>query len=70
MTTIHVQFSDESKSAIVSCFQSPQDPKHWSCLGEVEASDPRWHDYYNAMPQYARAYWPAPEGAAGAPSGS
>lgn len=63
MTTIHVQFADGNQTAIVSCFQSPQDPKHWDHLGEVDASDPRWLAYYSALPEYARAFWPAPEGA-------
>ncbi len=60
MATIHVQFADETEQTIVSCFLSPQDPKHWNFLGVVEATDPRWHAYYMALPTHVKPSWPAP----------
>lgn len=46
---IHVQFADDTESGIVSYFPCPQDPKVFQHLGVVEASDPRWHAYYEQL---------------------
>lgn len=43
---IHVQFADETESEIVSFFACSQDPEVYDHLGQVEANDPRWHEYY------------------------
>jgi hypothetical protein len=49
MTTLNVQFSDASETAIISYFGSPQDAEVWRDVGEVESSDPRWKAYYDAQ---------------------
>lgn len=41
---MYVQFSDDKKE-IVSVFGSPQDPKNYKNLGEVEENDPRLIEY-------------------------
>ncbi|MCT9017166.1 hypothetical protein N6G05_26805 [Cupriavidus gilardii] len=49
MTTIYVQFADETEEVIVSYFGIPQDPDYWKNQGTVESSDPRWKAYYESM---------------------
>lgn len=44
-----VQFSDESKTVIVSYFASPQDPSHYLNYGDIELDDPRWGEFYKTM---------------------
>lgn len=49
MTTLMVQF-DETQNKIVSWFSAyPPIPEQFPGLGEVEASDPRYQDYYNII---------------------
>ncbi|SOY56875.1 hypothetical protein [Cupriavidus taiwanensis] len=58
--TIHVQFSDEQQAVIVSCFNTSQDPEYWPNQGVVTSDDPRWHAYYESLPETFRQYLPAP----------
>ncbi|WP_404273715.1 hypothetical protein [Yersinia intermedia] len=51
MTTIYVQFSDATKTVIVSLFGNPQDPEHYPYQGTVEDSDPRYAVFWNALPE-------------------
>ncbi|MFP1871898.1 hypothetical protein ACLEDV_08020 [Lonsdalea quercina] len=60
MTTIYVQFSDDSESEIVSLFGNPQDEKYWPHQGTVDISDARYKAYYEKMPEIARENWPVP----------
>lgn len=60
MTTIYVQFSDESESDIVSLFGNPQDEKFWPHQGIVDSSDTRYKLYYDNMTEIARQHWPSP----------
>lgn len=41
----YIQYSDESKSKIVSEFAGPQDPDVYSNLGEVEDDDPLYLEF-------------------------
>lgn len=61
MTTIYVQFSDDTETLIVSIFGGPQDPEYWPNQGQVEASDPRYKVFYDALPDCVKEYWPVPE---------
>ncbi|MFP1728043.1 hypothetical protein ACLEDY_05375 [Lonsdalea quercina] len=61
MTTIYVQFSDDSESEIVSLFGNPQDEKYWPHQGTVDSSDARYKTYYENMPEIARENWPVPD---------
>ncbi|WP_227732545.1 hypothetical protein [Yersinia proxima] len=58
---INVQFSDKSKTKIVSYFAGPQDPEAHDFLGEVETNDPVWKEFYYLMPESFRVELPAPE---------
>lgn len=49
MTTIHVQFSDSSKTKIISAFGSPQDDEAWPNQGEVEDTDQRYVDFVTSL---------------------
>lgn len=60
MTTIYVQFSDDTDTVIVSIFGSPQDPEYWPNQGTVTESDPRYKVYYDAMPEAFKQYYPTP----------
>ncbi|MDN0096583.1 hypothetical protein [Yersinia rohdei] len=57
---MHVQFADDTEAVIVSYFCCPQDPIYYSFLGEVEVDDPRWHVFYEKMPDYIQFYLPTP----------
>lgn len=47
-----VQFSDGSKTKIVSWFSAtPPMPEQFSNLGEVEVTDPKWKAYYDSINQ-------------------
>ena len=61
MSTIYVQFLDESEEEIVSIFGSPQDEKFWPHQGTVDSSDSRYKDYYENMPEISREHLPNPE---------
>lgn len=58
---IYVQFSDVSKTVITALFGGPQDLDFYPFQGNVEASDPRYKVYYDAMPESIKEYWPTPE---------
>ncbi|WP_175725176.1 hypothetical protein [Burkholderia ambifaria] len=48
MTTLNVEFSDETESRIVAYFAAQQDPDVYENLGTVDTSDERWSIFYNA----------------------
>lgn len=60
MTTINVQFSDNTSATIVSYFSVPQNVSVFANLGEVETSDPRWETYFNTLPASVQSSIPAP----------
>lgn len=57
---INVQFSDKSKTKIVSYFAGPQDTETHDFLGKVELNDPLWAEFYNAIPEFSRHGLPQP----------
>lgn len=61
MTTLHVQFSDLSKTAIISWFCGPQDSETYANLGTVESSSPIWKYYYDSLPLMISQGMPAPD---------
>lgn len=48
MTTLNVQFSESTKSAISAYFSAQRDPEVYQNLGGIDASDARWSTFYNA----------------------
>jgi hypothetical protein len=60
MTTLIVQFADESEEVIVGYMTGPMEPPLPN-TGEVEASDSRWKAYYNSLPEFVQPWFPAPE---------
>ena len=62
MTTLNVQFADATEQAIVSYFNSQQDPDAWPNYGTVESSDPRWSAYFKAQNAFMQQFLPAPDG--------
>jgi hypothetical protein len=42
MPTVNVQFSDASKTKIVSAFCGPQDPEFYPNQGEIDSDDARY----------------------------
>lgn len=61
MTTINVQFSDSTKSTIISAFSCPQDSEVYPNQGQVDATDPMWHTYYADLPASSAQFAIAPE---------
>lgn len=61
MTTIFVQFTDESDTVIQNSFASSQDGTGTPNLGTVESSDPRWKTFYDMFPVWSRAGLVAPD---------
>jgi hypothetical protein len=61
MTTMNVQFSDSTDQTIIAAFAVAQDPAYYTNLGTVDTSDPRWKTYYDSLPEFAQAGWPAPD---------
>lgn len=49
MTTLYVQFSDASGTAISTYFSGPQADGVYDNYGTVETSDARWTTFYNAL---------------------
>ena len=47
---IYVQFSDATKTKIVTVFGGPQNPDDFDFLGEVEDDDPMYLDFINPQP--------------------
>jgi hypothetical protein len=62
MTSIYVQFSDASKTKLVSIFGAPQDATAWPNQGVVDSSDPRYLAYYQSVPSAALLGLPPPSG--------
>lgn len=58
MTTIYVQFSDDTATTIISCFSCPQDPEVWPNQGAVESNDSRWKTYYDAQSSFIQGFLP------------
>lgn len=58
---VNVQFEDETEAVIISYFAGPQDPAYWKFQGTVDSSDPRWHTYYNSLPDWLKPYLPTPD---------
>lgn len=48
METVHVAFSDASKTAIETVFCGPQDPEKWPLYEELPSDDARYVDWYKA----------------------
>lgn len=63
MTTLYVQFADDTGQVIASWVGSPQDPKVFPNQGTVESSDARWKTYYDAQFQQVQAILPKPDAA-------
>ena len=59
--TLYVQFSDETETAIITWFASPQSSVDFDFLGEVEPSDPRYITFYDSLPGYVNEGMPLPE---------
>lgn len=62
MSTINVQFADDSEQLVIAYFSSPQDPEIWPNQGQIDTSDARWESYYDSLPEGMRAGLPAPDG--------
>lgn len=60
MPSINVQFSDGTKTTIVSYFGSAQDSDIYPNLGAIDSSDLRWKSYYGAQPTLVQPYLPTP----------
>lgn len=58
---MHVQFDGAKKEKIISYFCCPQNPDVYEYLGEVDASDKIYKDYYNSLPVIDRIGMPSPE---------
>lgn len=61
MTTLYVQFSDETETVIQSVFANPQDPEIYPNQGEVDTSDERYRAFYNSLPLIIRNGLPEPD---------
>lgn len=61
MAIVHVQFADETETTIVSYFGSPQDPAIYPNYADIDTSDPRWHAYYNSLPDWLQPWLPTPD---------
>jgi hypothetical protein len=57
---LYVQFTDTSKTEILSIFGSPQDEEVYPNQGQVELSDPLYKAYYEAQPSIAQMGLPVP----------
>jgi hypothetical protein len=49
MTTVNVQFTDSTKTAILSYFGAPQDPTVYANLGTTDTDSSMWATFYAAM---------------------
>lgn len=47
MTTVYVQFSDATKTNVISVFGCPQDPSVWPNQGEIDSADARYQAFIN-----------------------
>jgi hypothetical protein len=63
MTTLCVQFSDDTEKSIISYFGSQQDPSVYLGCGTVETSDVRWVTFYNGLSFSMQTALPAPAAA-------
>lgn len=57
---LHVQFSDASDVTIISYFGCAQDPDTYPNQATIGTDDPRWKDYYDALPEGVRWMLPIP----------
>lgn len=58
MTTIYVEFTDSTESAIASVFSSQQDPKYYANQGTVDETDARYKAFYESLPAFAQEGFP------------
>lgn len=61
MTTINVQFTDSTKTAIQTAFASPQDADVYENLGTVDSGDAVYSTWYQSLPLNVQGFWPKPE---------
>jgi hypothetical protein len=61
MTTIFVEFSDATKSAVIGYAASPQPAESWPYQGEIDTSDPLWKTYYDSKDDLSKIGLPAPD---------
>ena len=62
MSSINVQFSDETEATIIAYFGCPQDATAHLNQAIIATSDARWATFYNALPSNAQKAMPAPGG--------
>lgn len=60
MTTLNVQFSDGTHTAIITVFSAPQGPEYWPNCGTVESSDTIWKDYWEARDAFTQQFLTTP----------
>ncbi|WP_144142654.1 hypothetical protein [Paraburkholderia sp. BCC1884] len=67
MTTVNVQFSDNTETTVISFFGGPQDADVFPNQGALDTSDPRWETYYktaypNGAPSFCNIPAPSKDG--------
>lgn len=60
MEKLFVQFTDSTASRISSVFGCPQDDDQFPNQGVVLADDPRWREYFFALPDTVAGSFPRP----------
>jgi hypothetical protein len=60
MEKIIVQFSNADAAQVIAYLASAQDADAYPNQGEVDVSDPRWKDYYDAQAPYIQSLLPSP----------
>jgi lysine/ornithine N-monooxygenase len=58
--SIYIQFEDETKTKVVSWYTRQPKVDSEPFLGEVEANDPRYMEYYYNFSESMREAMPAP----------
>lgn len=58
---MYVQYSDPTKTTIISCFANAQDPTIYPNQGSVALNDSRYAAFFNGLPVLSRTYLPTPE---------
>lgn len=61
MSTVYVQFFDNSEQEIISLAGGPQEPELWPFQGAVDTSDPRYKVYYEKQDPFIKAVLPKPD---------
>ncbi|WP_155626361.1 hypothetical protein [Burkholderia diffusa] len=56
---INVQLNADG-TAVIAYFSCPQDPSAYANLEVVPASDTRWKEYYDSLPEFLQTAIPAP----------